>query len=143
MAILLKQINGGLSFLRTRLLAKQGQESSKLKASTLVEVLVASVLILIVFAIASMSLSNIFKSTLKSNIHTIDTHLNKLQYQYQYGKIGAKYQEEFQDWNITITQETTNTISYSVIEAVQNNPTTDKTKNKKIVLKKMIDEKAH
>ncbi len=143
MAILLKQINGGLSFLRTRLPAKQGQESSKLKASTLVEVLVASVLILIVFAIASMSLSNIFKSTLKSNTHTIDTHLNKLQYQYQYGKIVAKYQEEFQDWNITITQQTINTINYSIIEAIQKNPTTNKTKNKKRVLKKIIDEKAH
>jgi len=143
MAILLKQINSGLSFLRTCLPTKQGQESGKLKASTLVEVLVASVLILIVFAIASMSLSNIFKSTLKSNTHTIDTYLNKLQYQYQYDKISAKYQEEFQDWNITITQETTNTINYSIIEAIQKNPATDKTKNKKRVLKKIIDEKAH
>ncbi len=109
----------------------------------MVEVLVASVLILIVFAIASMSLSNIFKSTLKSNTHTIDTHLNKLQYQYQYGKIVAKYQEGFQDWNITITQQTINTINYSIIEAIQKNPTTNKTKNKKRVLKKIIDEKAH
>ncbi len=97
MAVLLKD----LSFLRR-------QESSKLKASTLIEVLVASVLIIIVFTIASLTLNNVFRSTIKNNTHAIDTHINKLIYLYQHDKIGAEYQKNFKDWSISFSKQIEN-----------------------------------
>lgn len=113
MVVLLKQIN------------------RKLKASTLIEVLVASVLIVIVFTIASLTLNNVFKSTIKSNTHSIDTHLNKLLYLYQHDKINIKHQEDFKDWGITFSQQTENNIKFIVVEAVQIN--TEKTVSKRII----------
>ncbi len=129
MAVLLKN----MLFLRTRLPKRQGHESSKLKASTLIEVLVASVLIIIVFTIASLTLNNVFKSTIKSNTHAIDTHINKLMYLYQHDKIGVKYQEDFKDWSISFSQKAENKSSFVIVEAVQTN-------TKKTVSKRIIDE---
>jgi len=128
MVVLLKRIKSGLSFLRR-------QESCKLKASTLMEVLVASVLIIIVFTIASLTLNNVFKSTIKSNTHTIDTQLNKLIYLYQHDKIGVKYQKDFKDWHISFSQQKENNISFIIVEAIQTN-------TKKNISKRIIDEDA-
>jgi len=107
-------------------------KSRKLKASTLIEVLVASVLIIIVFTIASLTLNNVFKSTITSNTHAIDTHINKLIYLNQHDKIGVKHQEDYKDWSISFSQQNNNNISFVIIEAVQ-------TGTKKKIIKKMIN----
>ena len=111
---------------------KLRQESRKLRASTLIEVLVASVLIIVVFTIASLTLNNVFKSTITSNTHIIDSHINKLIYLYQHDKIGEKYQEDFKDWNISFSQQNNNNISFVIVEAVQ-------TGTKKRITKKIIN----
>ena len=54
----------------------------KIKASTLMETLVASVLIVVVFMISSMILNNLFSNTIKSNTRAIEAHINELQYLY-------------------------------------------------------------
>jgi len=127
MVVLIKQVNNGVSLTTSNLrfpanlpFGRQRQKSSKLKASTLIEVLVASVLIITVFTIASLTLNNIFKSTIKSNTHTIDTQLNKLIYLFQHDKIGVKYQEDFKDWHISFSQQTENNIIFIVATATQN-----------------------
>ena len=107
-------------------------KSTKLKASTLVEALVASVIIIVVFTIASLTLNNIFRSTLTSNTQAIDTRLNKILYLYQYNKIGVNYQEDFNDWDIILTRQTENNTIFVVVEAVH-------VKTKKKVSKKKID----
>ncbi|MCF6347005.1 MAG: hypothetical protein L3J20_01735 [Flavobacteriaceae bacterium] len=124
------------------LIENQEQESRKLKASTLIEVLVASVLIIIVFTIASLTLNNVFKSTIKSNTHSIDTHINKLMYLYQHDIIGVKYQEDFKDWHISFLQQTENNILYVIVEAVQTSLPNDKTGAKKTITKKIINDNA-
>ncbi len=142
MAVLLKN----MLFQRTRLPMRQGQESRKLRGSTLIEVLVASVLIIIVFTIASLTLNNVFKSTIKSNTHAIDTHINKLMYLYQHDKIGVKYQEDFKDWHILFSQETENNIIFIVATATQNSNNAlplrkmskEQSEKKKTITKKMI-----
>jgi len=143
MVVLLKQVNNWVSFLRR-------QESSKIKASTLIEVLVASVLIIIVFTIASLTLNNVFKSTITSNTHAIDTHINKLIYLYQHDKIGVKYQEDFKDWHISFSQQTESNIMFIVVIATQNSNNAlslgvmseEQSGKKKTITKRIINDNA-
>jgi len=111
---------------------KLRQEPRKLRASTLIEVLVASVLIIVVFTIASLTLNNVFKSTITSNTHAIDTHVNKLIYLYQHNQIGEKYQEDYKNWSISFSQQNNNNVLFVIVEAVQ-------TGTKKKITKKMIN----
>lgn len=112
------------------------KQHKKLRASTLVEVLVASVLIIIVFAIASMTLNTIFKNTVKRNTHAIETHINKLFYLYRYNSVPPTFQEEFKNWQFTVRQQKENNILYVYIEA---SPLKKRqTSTKKIIRKQII-----
>ena len=82
--------------------------SKKVMATTLVEVLVASVLIIIIFVIASLSLNNVFKSTIKNNTRVIEAELNKIQYLYQHQKISDKYQDDLGEWEFSISKQKEN-----------------------------------
>lgn len=75
----------------------------KIKSATLVEVIVASVLIVIIFMIASLVLNNLVLNTFSKNTHPIENRLNKLEYELQNGMVKLPYQEKYEDWNITIT----------------------------------------
>ena len=115
-----------------RLLKRKRQPFKKVKASTLIEVLVASVLIVIIFAIASLTLNTIFKASIKNNTHTIDAHLNKLQYLYTHKKIRINYRENFKNWNITLSKQSINSTNLIIIKALQ-------PKSKKSRIKTLID----
>ena len=92
----------------------------KLKGSTLVESLVASVIIVIVFTIASLTLNNVFRSSIKSNTDGIQNRLNKLEYLYHNDKIHYPYQETFNNWNIQLLKSDKEH-AYFRLEAVQLN----------------------
>lgn len=92
----------------------------KLKGSTLVESLVASVIIVIVFTIASLTLNNVFRSSIKSNTDGIQNRLNKLEYLYHNDKIRNPYQETFNNWNIQLIASDKEHTYYR-LEAVQLN----------------------
>ena len=111
----------------------------KLRASSLVEVLVASVIIILIFAIASMTLNNVFQSSIQGNTHSINTHLNKLMYLYEHDKIGKDYQERFKDYDITFSKLIEKDQAYVVIEAIKNKQSNTKNSKKKIITKKMTD----
>ena len=68
----------------------------KVSSATLVEVLVATVLVVIIFMIASMILNNLITSTYKQNTHAIETKLNRLEYDIQHHTIDLPYEEKFQ-----------------------------------------------
>lgn len=74
----------------------------KVKASTLMETLVATVLIIVVFMIASMTLNNLFASSIKNDTRGIDAHLNELQYLYLNEKLTLPYHDDFSSWRISI-----------------------------------------
>ncbi|MDC9722883.1 MAG: hypothetical protein PSN34_08920 [Urechidicola sp.] len=76
--------------------------SKKLKASSLVETLVATVLIVLMFAIASLTLNNIFGNAIKNNTDEINRHLNQLQYQYSHQLIQLPYFDTYRNWEIAI-----------------------------------------
>ena len=74
----------------------------KLKGSTLMETMVATVLIVLIFMLASFILNNLFSSTIKNSTHDIQNHLNELQYLQQNNQIQLPYTETFKDWEIVI-----------------------------------------
>lgn len=74
----------------------------KVKGATLIESLVASVIIVVIFAIASLTLNNVFEAAVKNNTSRVDHRMNELNYLYLNNKITSPYQEDFEDWNIQL-----------------------------------------
>ncbi|AOR27525.1 hypothetical protein FORMB_04710 [Formosa sp. Hel1_33_131] len=74
----------------------------KIKASTLMETLIATVLVVITFLLASMILNNLVSNAVTSNTMAIDTHLIELQYLQQHQQLEMPYSERFQNWSISV-----------------------------------------
>ncbi|RZS98809.1 hypothetical protein [Aquimarina brevivitae] len=74
----------------------------KIKAATLVETLTASVIIIIVFMIASLSFNTIFINHQKRDHSAIDNRLKELTYKSRHNVIQLPYQERFANWDIYI-----------------------------------------
>ncbi len=77
----------------------------KIKAATLIEILTASVLILIVFMIASLSFNNIFKHQIQRDHSAIENRIKELEYYSIHGTIKLPYSEDFDGWEIFINVE--------------------------------------
>lgn len=90
----------------------------KIKASTLMETLVASVLLVIIFMITSMILNNLFSNTIKANTRTIESHINELYYLYNNQRLKVPYYDEFKTWDITISSYQENNSKIILFEAV-------------------------
>lgn len=81
----------------------------KIKASTLVETLTATVLIVVVFMLASMILNQLFANKIKNDTSIIDNYLNELEYYYLTDKISYPFQDEYLKWDIIIEKISTET----------------------------------
>lgn len=103
----------------------------KIKSATLIEAVVATVLIVIIFIIASLILNNLVLNTFSKNTHPIENRINELEYQIQNNNIKLPYQERYKNWGITIVQEKIGSQLVINIEA-QNSD------NKKEITKKSI-----
>ena len=68
------------------------------------ETLVASVLIIVVFMVASLILNTMFSNTITSNTRAIETHLNELEYLYETDKLLLPYNDTFNNWSVSITK---------------------------------------
>lgn len=77
----------------------------KLKSATLIETLIATVLIIVVFLIASLVINNLFFNTFHQKKELAEAKLNELEYACLNGAIQLPYEEEIENWTITITQE--------------------------------------
>lgn len=93
----------------------------KAKGSTLIETLIATVLIVLIFMVASSVLNNLFFNTIKNDNFKIKAHLNELQYLYINKKIKLPFTEEIDNWSIDITQSQNDAIHYINIEAYNKN----------------------
>lgn len=103
----------------------------KIKSATLIEAVVATVLIVIIFIIASLILNNLLVNTFSKNTHAIETRINELEYEVQNNSIKLPYQESYKNWNISIEQETNSTQKNITILAVN-------TSSKKEISKQQI-----
>ena len=97
------------------------------------ETLVATVLIVIVFMVASMVLNNLFAGSVVKNDDQIKQELLQLQYQYEYGKLEIPHYEEIGPWDIAVTKEVWNASNQVVFSAVH-------AENKQEITFKMPDE---
>lgn len=74
----------------------------KIKSATLIESLVATVLIVVVFIVASLILNNLLFNTFSRNTHAVEQRMFELEYRFNNKQLQLPYQEEFQNWDITI-----------------------------------------
>ncbi len=74
----------------------------KIKASTLMETLVATVLIVIVFMVSSMLLNNLFSNSIKGKTHPVQERIYELQYQYANKGLELPYFDELDGWQISV-----------------------------------------
>jgi len=69
------------------------------------EVLTASVLIMVVFMIASLSFNNVFSNQIKRDHSAIQNRVKQLEYLLIHDKIKLPYAEDFDTWEIIIIKE--------------------------------------
>ncbi|WP_299181243.1 hypothetical protein [uncultured Aquimarina sp.] len=86
----------------------------KIRAASLIETLTASVLIIIVFMIASLSFNNIFTNHIKRDKSAIENRIKELEYLIIHNKLKIPYTEDFDSWEIEIiTKNNLNIIIYN------------------------------
>ncbi|MEM9143558.1 MAG: hypothetical protein AAGA86_11265 [Bacteroidota bacterium] len=74
----------------------------RITASTLMETLVATVLIVIIFMVSSMVLNNLLKGKGHDRREALRERIHVLEYQYKNGALVLPYWEDFGPWQITI-----------------------------------------
>lgn len=92
----------------------------KVNASTLMETLVASVLIVVIFMLSSMILNNLYSNTLKRDTRNIEARLDELYYRYNCRTLTIPYQDDFMNWHISIFQVNDHDKAQIVFEAFNN-----------------------
>jgi len=77
----------------------------KIRAATLVETLIASVIIVVVFMIASLSLNNIFRGAVIGNDSGLQNRIKELSYLYKNDKVFVPFYEDTDLWEIIIEKQ--------------------------------------
>lgn len=85
----------------------------KINSATLIETLTASVLIVIVFMMASLTINSVFKGTVKKDVSAIETKVKQLYYLQLHQKIKLPYEETYLNWEISIPKQDSVQIFYS------------------------------
>lgn len=101
----------------------------KIRSATLIETLVATVLIVIIFMIASLTLNSVFANTILNNTNTIENHLNQLEYEIDNKLIPVPYNNTMENWNIEVEKIEGSKTSYLLFTATHQ-------KSKKTIIRK-------
>lgn len=107
----------------------------KIKSATLVESLVATVLIVVIFVVSSLVINNLLLNGFNNNTTEIENRLYELEYEYQNKKIKLPYNESFQDWEISISKVSD---PNSIIKTTEFKA--QKAQSKKVIIKNRLDE---
>ncbi len=81
------------------------------------ETLVATVLIMVIFMVSSMVLNNLLQGNIRQNTELAQERLNALEYQYRNKGIKLPYFEDFESWEISISEEQQGEHSLVTLEA--------------------------
>ncbi|MEN1784412.1 MAG: hypothetical protein AAGF77_04655 [Bacteroidota bacterium] len=76
----------------------------KVKASTLMETMVATVLIVVIFSVASLIMNSLTVAQSNANTNPVAQHLSKLRYAYKNQQITIPYVEDWKDWEISVSK---------------------------------------
>ena len=90
----------------------------KVRASTLMETLVATVLIVIIFMLSSLILNNLFSYTIKSDVSQIETYLNELEYLHETENLQLPYYYDLDEWEVSVEREIQDNKAFIEFEAV-------------------------
>ena len=77
----------------------------KVKSATLIETLIATVLIVIVFLLSAMIINSIFFNTFHQKKDVVVNRLDELEYNCINNSIRLPYQEEYENWTIQIRKK--------------------------------------
>lgn len=77
----------------------------KVKSATLIETLIATVLIVIVFLLSAMIINSIFFNTFHQKKDVVVNRLDALEYNCINNSIELPYQEEYENWTIQIDKK--------------------------------------
>ena len=75
---------------------------AKVRASTLLETIVATVLILVIFAVSSLVINSVFSNALKGDPSAVRDRMDFLEYEVINGKAQLPYFEDFRAWEIQL-----------------------------------------
>jgi len=90
----------------------------KIRASTLMETMVATVLIIIVFMVASLVMNSLMATQINANTQPIKERLNQLEYAYLSKQLIPPYTEEWQGWQVDMIRQEGQTGGIVVLSAV-------------------------
>ena len=96
----------------------------KIKGSTLMETMVATILIVTIFMISSMLLNNVLSTQIKNNTKGVSMLMEEIEYKYLNNLIATPYYVEESNWEIGLDKQQYNGNIFIVIEA--NNTVTGK-----------------
>ena len=95
-----------------------GRLGHKIKGSTLMETVIATVIILAVFVVASLILNNTYKGVAQSDTFSIDNRLEELFYLTKYKQLSLPYEETYRNYEIYLHTEVIDEINYIQGEAI-------------------------
>jgi len=93
----------------------------KLRGATLMETMVATVLIVIIFVVASLVMNSLMRAKSKGNQNAVEAYLKKLEYQYSNEKLQLPYYEDWKNWEISILGQNRGEVKF-----IAHNPFTKK-----------------
>lgn len=105
--------------------------SLKIKASSITETIVATTIIIIVFAIVTLSLSNVLQNRVENDTSLIENKINELVYQNRFEKIKTPTSYNEGIWTVNVFKEMENDVNFIIFEAIKIN-------SKKKISKKII-----
>jgi|TARA_B110000908_G_scaffold1815_1_gene2348 Na+-translocating ferredoxin:NAD+ oxidoreductase RnfG subunit len=114
------------------------RKNPKVSASSLVETIVATVIIMIVFGIAMSSMLGVVKQTTENSTHKIDSKLQKLSYEYQNNVLKVPNTIEIPQWSIVIKEQQEGKLTFVVFRATHKK--NKKTRTKKVIALKRINQ---
>jgi hypothetical protein len=94
-----------------------GRINHKIKGSTLMETVIATVIILAVFVVASLILNTTYKGVVQNDTFSIDNRLEELFYLAKHAQISIPYEETSGDYEVYLNTETIDGIIYIQAEA--------------------------
>ena len=90
----------------------------KVKSATLMETMVATVLIVVLFMMASLIINSLMAAQAKSNKEPIREHLHTVEYSLQSKTYPLPYYEDWRGWQISGEENIIDGIPFIRIEAV-------------------------
>ena len=108
----------------------------KIKSSTLLETLVATVLIVVIFLVSSLVINNLLLNSFNNNTSRVENRLYELEYACQNQLITIPYSENFENWDITISETFESSLNNQVIIELK----AQKEQSNKVIVRRRLNE---